>query len=376
MAKKITLVSRNFPPLTGGMERLVFELYRVLTRNPEVTLLGPGGCKEHVEPTARVRSTAVSPAPMFLLLTLFKGLFLHRSNNRPDLIIGGSGLVGPIVVLLAKFTGAKTILLLHGLDIIVDSRLYQRLFVPLLKRVDLVMCNSKNTARLAIERGVNEQRIAIVNPGAETQSHAVSHLEAKRLLELEEKTVLLSVGRLIPRKGLAEFITGTFKKLAADDPDLVFLIAGTEASSALNKSGDSVLANIKHVILMHGLAGQIQLLGYVDDAEVSTLYSAADVFVFPLIETHGDVEGFGMVAIEAAAHGTPTVAFDCGGVSDAVVEGRNGTLVVPGNYAKIGEATLQLLRGDLRDKARDFADGFSWENYGSQVERCIEEILS
>ena len=372
---KITLVSRNFPPLTGGMERLVFELYKVLARNHEVTLLGPGGCEEHIEPTASVRSTPVSPTPLFLLLTLIKGVFLHRSNNRPDIIIGGSGLVGPVVVLLAKFTGAKTILLLHGLDIIADSRLYQRFFVPMLKRVDLLVCNSKNTARLATVAGADEQDIVIVNPGAETPSYVASHLEAKRLLELESKTVLLSVGRLIHRKGLAEFIERTFAKLAAEDSNLVFLIAGTEASSALNKSGGSVLANIKAAISKHGLAEKIQLLGYVDDADVATLYSAADVFVFPLIETHGDVEGFGMVAIEAAVHGTPTVAFDCGGVSDAVVEGKNGILVAPGDHAKFAEATLQILRDDLREKAREFACEFSWENYGAQMESCIDEVL-
>jgi phosphatidylinositol alpha-1,6-mannosyltransferase len=373
---KITLVSRNFPPLTGGMERLVFELYQILVRNHDVTLLGPGGCNEYVKPTAHVRSTAVSPTLMFLLFTLFKGLFLHRSNERPDLIIGGSGLVGPIVVVLAKFAGAKTILLLHGLDIIADSRLYQWFFVPVFKHVDLVICNSKNTARLAIARGVDEQDIVIVHPGVAIQNDAISQLQAKRLHKLESKSILLSVGRLIPRKGLAEFIDRTFAKLAAENPNLVFLIAGTEASSALSKSGDSVLANINEAISKHNLKGQIQLLGYVDDAEVSTLYSAADVFVFPLIETQGDVEGFGMVAIEAASHGTPTVAFDCGGVSDAVVNGENGILVVPGDYAKFGEATLQLLRNDSRHMTRDFAVAFSWENYGTQVERCIEKVLN
>ncbi len=373
---KITLVSRNFPPLTGGMERLVFELYQILVRNHDVTLLGPGGCNEYVKPTAHVRSTAVSPTLMFLLFTLFKGLFLHRSNERPDLIIGGSGLVGPIVIVLAKFAGAKTILLLHGLDIIADSRLYQWFFVPVFKHVDLVICNSKNTARLAIARGVDEQDIVIVHPGVAIQNDAISQLQAKRLHKLESKSILLSVGRLIPRKGLAEFIDRTFAKLAAENPNLVFLIAGTEASSALSKSGDSVLANINEAISKHNLTGQIQLLGYVDDAEVSTLYSAADVFVFPLIETQGDVEGFGMVAIEAASHGTPTVAFDCGGVSDAVVNGENGILVVPGDYAKFGEATLQLLRNDSRQMMRDFAVAFSWENYGTQVERYIEKVLN
>jgi len=372
---RITLVTRNFPPMTGGMERLVHELYRSLARNHEVSLLGPAGSEEYLEPTANVRSTAVSPTGVFLLLTLFKGLLLRRSNNRPDLVIGGSGLVGPVVVFLAKFAGAKTILLVHGLDIIADSRLYQWLFVPFLKRVDLVICNSKNTARLAIASGVDEQDIAVVNPGVETQHRPISHQEAKRSLALDSKTMLLSVGRLIPRKGLAEFIAESFANLAAEDPNLVFFIAGTEPSGALNKSGTSVLADIENAISAHGLAGQVQLLGHVSDDEISTLYAAADVFVFPLVETRGDVEGFGMVAIEAASHGTPTVAFDCGGVGDAVIDGKNGNLINPGNYTKFSEATLHLLQGGSRDNARDFASHFSWENYGTQIQGCIEKVL-
>jgi phosphatidylinositol alpha-1,6-mannosyltransferase len=370
---RITLVTRNFPPMTGGMERLVHELYRSLARNHEVSLLGPAGSEEYVEPTANVRSTAVSPTGVFLLLTLFKGLLQCRSNNRPDIVIGGSGLVGQVVVFLAKFTGAKTILLVHGLDIIADSRLYQWLFVPFLKRVDLVICNSKNTARLAIASGVDEQDIAIVNPGVDTRNLPISHQEAKRSLALDSKTMLLSVGRLIPRKGLAEFIAESFANLA--DPNLVFFIAGTEPSGALNKSGTSVLADIENAISAHGLAGQVQLLGHVSDDEISTLYAAADVFVFPLVETPWDVEGFGMVAIEAASHGTPTVAFDCGGVGDAIIDGKNGILINPGNYTKFSEAILHLLQEGSRDSARDFASHFSWGNYGTQIQSCIEKVL-
>lgn len=376
---KITVVSRNFPPLTGGMERLVYELYRTLIHTHEVALLGPGGCEEHVDSNTVVRSTTVSPTPLFLLITLFKGLKLHRLNGRPDLIIGGSGLVGPVVVLLAKFCGARTILLLHGLDIIVDSPLYQWLFVPFLRRADMVICNSQNTARLAVAGGVNEKNIAIVNPGAETQQDPVSHQEAKRSLNLGNKRILLSVGRLIPRKGLPEFIAESFTRLAAEDPNLVLLIAGVEPSSALNKSEASVLARIEAAVSQHNLGEQVVLLGHVSDGEISTLYAAADVFVFPLIETHGDVEGFGMVAVEAAAHGTPTVAFDCGGVSDAVVDGENGLLIAPGDYEGFSTATLQLLRDNSnsssRDKARNFSRHFSWESYGAQAQSCIERVL-
>ena len=123
------------------------------------------------------------------------------------------------------------------------------------------------------------------------------------------------------------------------------------------------------------LAAQVQLLGHVTDDEIATLYSAADAFVFPLVDTPGDVEGFGMVAIEAAAHGTPTVAFDCGGVSDAVVNGQNGLLVPAGNYASFNDATLQLLQQSSRDDARQFAAQFSWENYGARFQGCIDKVM-
>jgi len=371
---KISLVSRNFPPLTGGMERLVFELYKTLIHRHEVSLLGPKGCDEHVDSSAGIASTRVSPTPVFLLLTLIKGLFLHRSNGPPDIVIGGSGLVSPVVIWLAKLSGARSILLLHGLDIIADSRLYQWFFVPFLKRADLVVCNSRNTARLAMTRGVAEHRIEIVSPGAEIPQATLSHEQARRSLGLEDKRILLSVGRLIPRKGLPAYIKKAFAKLADDNSDIVLLVAGTEPSSALNKSGESVLEKINNAIAEFDLAAQVQLLGHVTDDEIATLYSAADAFVFPLVDTPGDVEGFGMVAIEAASHGTPTVAFDCGGVSDAVVDGENGLLVPPGNYARFNDATLQLLEHSSRDDARQFAVKFSWENYGAQFQACIDKV--
>lgn len=373
---RITLVSRNFPPLTGGMERLVHEVYRKLLCNHEVALLGPSGCEAFVDSARGVRATTISPTPIFLLFTFLKGFYLHLTSGHPDIVIGGSGLVGPVVVLLAKLSGAKSVLLLHGLDIVADSRLYQWIFVPFLKRADSVVCNSRNTARLAIKKGVDELSIVIINPGVDLTGESISHRDAKQSLGLEGKTILLSIGRLIPRKGLAEFISASFADLATDDAEIVLLIAGSEASDAINRSGLDVLSDIEAAIASHGLAEQVQLLGHVDDDEIPALYAAADVFVFPLVETRGDVEGFGMVAVEAAAHGTPTVAFDCGGVSDAVVDGINGFLVPPGSYSKFSAAVVRLIHEDMRSSAREFASRFSWNDYGVKMNACIEKVLS
>jgi phosphatidylinositol alpha-1,6-mannosyltransferase len=357
------------------MERLVYRLYGGLIENHEVSLLGPSGCEDFVASASDVKSTIISPTPIFLLATFVKGIYARVSKGATDIVMGGSGLVGPVVILLAKISGAKSILLLHGLDIIADSRIYQWVFVPFLKHADLVICNSKNTARLAAEHGVAKDNIVIVNPGVDMNVVHTPHDLAKQQLDLEGKTVLLSVGRLMPRKGLAEFVEYCFVNLAASDRDLILLVAGSEPSNALNRPKESVLARIEAAIAKQGVSEQVKLLGHADDDNLAVLYAAADAFVFPLIEMRGDVEGFGMVAVEAAVHGTPTVAFDCGGVSDAVVEGVNGALVDTGDYAGFGDAITRVVRGDMRDSAREFARQFSWDSYCAQVEQCIEKVL-
>ncbi len=350
-------------------------LYGGLVENHEVSLLGPSGCENFVAPESNVKSSAVSPTPIFLLATLVKGVFARISNGASDIVIGGSGLVGPVVILLAKISGAKSILLLHGLDIIADSRIYQWLFVPFLRRADLAICNSKNTARLAVEHGVAESAIVIVNPGVDINTDTTPQALAKQQLQLEGKTILLSVGRLMPRKGLAEFVERCFIELAAADPGLILLVAGSEPAHALNRPKESVLSRIKMTVAKHGIGDQVKLLGHANDQALAVLYSAADVFVFPLLEMHGDVEGFGMVAVEAAVHGTPTVAFKCGGVSDAVAEGVNGALVDADDYAGFGVAITRVLQADMRDSASNFASQFSWDSYSAQVEQVIKRVL-
>lgn len=373
---RITLISRNFPPLTGGMERLFQHIYQQLACEHDIALIGPAGCAEHVDADCEVRPLPVTPTVLFLLRSFLSGLLMHRRTMRPAAIVGGSGLVGPVVVLLARLAGARSILLLHGLDIVADSRIYRRLFLPFARKADRVICNSRNTARLAINAGVDEQRITIIHPGVDLPAEVPAPKQARQQLGLPETTVLLSLGRLIPRKGLAEFIARSFAGLAADDPGLLLLVAGTEPASSLNDRNASVRSEIESAVAAAGLGERVRLLGYVDNDEATLLYAAADVFVFPLVETPGDVEGFGMVAIEAAACGTPTVAFNCGGVADAIADGETGVLVTPGCYDEFSAAIRRAARADMRTAARQFATSFSWDNYGQRLRACVDEVIA
>jgi len=371
---RLTIVTRNFPPLQGGMERLNEQIFKILSKQYQCQLFGPAGCEEYVAKGVATGSR-ISPTPLFLLLSFVRAFISHLKNKPPRVVIGGSGLVAPVVVTLSKIFGSRSVLMIHGLDIIVESRLYQLVFLPFIRHADLIVSNSENTKNLAIARGVNSHRIVVIPPGVEIPELSNKESEIQDNPKITDAKILLSVGRLIPRKGLSEFIRQGLPSLINHDPDVELWIAGTEAKSALNKNRFSVQAQIEQAIEETGLQDNIKLLGRVEDSELSALYRAADVFVFPLIETAGDVEGFGMVAIEAAIHGTPTVAFDCGGVRDAIEHGESGYLVKPGEYEEFMDA-IKRAPHELDSKVMtDFAASFSWHRYGPKLCRVINELV-
>lgn len=371
---RLSIITRNFPPLQGGMERLNEQIFKLLSKQYECQLFGPEGCEEHVA-KGIAKGSRVSPTPLFLLLVFVRAFIFYLKNGRPTVVIGGSGLVAPVVVTLSKIFGSRSMLMIHGLDIIVESRLYQSIFLPFIRHADLIVSNSENTKKLAIAKGINSDRIVVIPPGVEIPK--LAHQESV-IPENSKKTnakILLSVGRLIPRKGLSEFIRQALPKLVENDPSIEFWIAGTEAKSALNKNRFSVQMQIELAIEDTGLEEHIKLHGRVEDAELSALYQAADVFIFPLIETIGDVEGFGMVAIEAAIHGTPTVAFDCGGVRDAINHGESGYLVEPGDYEGFVDA-VKRARNELDSRVvADFATSFSWHQYEPKLCKTINDLV-
>jgi phosphatidyl-myo-inositol dimannoside synthase len=90
------------------------------------------------------------------------------------------------------------------------------------------------------------------------------------------------------------------------------------------------------------------------------------------------VEGFGMVAVEAAARGTPTVAFRCGGVEDSILESQSGRLISSGNYSEMVDAIASYIdtqssKGDVRTKCRQFAEGFSWDKFEKKLNLFMQE---
>ena len=296
MREKVLLITRNLPPLVGGMERLVHRIALSLSEEFELTVIGPIGCGAFLPAEVRVRVCQHRSLPAFLLsaASSVRGL-----DARYDMVLAGSGLTAPLALCAAARSRVKWAVYLHGLDIIAPSWIYQHLWLPCIRRSDMVLVNSRNTRDLAIAKGIDAGRIDVLHPGTEVPG---ADLAVGRRFrdkhDLGECPVMLSVGRFTPRKGLVDFIEKSMPQILSWNPDSILLVIGADANDAVRSSGNSERNRILESARTAGVARSIRMLPACDDSTLSSAYRAADAHVFPVLDIPGDVEGFGMVAIE------------------------------------------------------------------------------
>ena len=366
--RRLLLITRNFPPLRGGMERLNWHIADELAREYAVTVVGPAGAAAHAPAGVSVIEAPLRPLWRFLLLATWRALRAAR-RLRPAVVLAGSGLSAPIAWLAARLSGARCIAYVHGLDVIASHPVYRLGWRPFLRHMDRVIANSRHTAGLAQGTGVDPARVMVVHPGVALPTpDPQARARFRTRHGLGEAPLLLSVGRLTARKGLAEFVAHVLPAIVRQHADTLLVVVGGEPADALHGGSTGGAARVRAAALSAAMQGHVRFLGSATDAELSEAYLASDVLVFPVLDLPGDVEGFGMVAVEAAAHGLPTVAYAVGGVPDAVDDPRNGSLIRPGDATGFAAAA-----GKWLDRPRDsatvsaHADRFSWERFGEAM---------
>lgn len=364
-------ITRNLPPLLGGMERLNYKIALALDESLTLIVIGPLGCKNKMPGSASVLEVPPKPIWRFLLASGFKAFGISM-RKKPGFVIAGSGLTAPLAWTAARLAGARSAAYLHGLDIIANHPIYRFIWTPFFRRMDTIIVNSRNTAKLAIKAGVSAKHLTIINPGTEMPFSGPEEANAfRKKYKLDKRPLLLSVGRLTRRKGLAQFVENVLPGLVKSYPDICLVIVGDEAPDALTGSGEGGGDRLDRMAIQLGISRNLVRLGTCNDAQLSAAYSAADVHVFPVLEIPGDIEGFGMVALEAAAHGLPTVAFRVGGVPDAVSQGVSGYLVSPGDYHAMQNRVEDILEKDSRGispkACREFVAEHTWTVFNKQL---------
>jgi phosphatidylinositol alpha-1,6-mannosyltransferase len=359
------------------MERLNHHVYLALRQRYETAVCGPAGSAAFVTSGDTGKEIAPSPLSRFLAQCQWHAWRMAR-QRRPEIVYSGSGLTAPAAWMAARSTGARAVSFLHGLDIVADHPIYRAFFLPAIRRCDRLLVNSSHTAGLAKAAGVPAERVRILHPGVtlpDWQKRAVARATFRERFGLDERPILLCAGRLTMRKGLAPFIRNTLPHVVREIPDTMLVVIGSEPDQAL-KHRAGITQEIKAALRDTALTDHVRLLGGVDDATLSQAYFGADLHVFPVLDLPGDVEGFGMVAVEAAAHGLPTVAFRVGGVIDAVADGKSGWLIPSGDYAGISARIIATLQGDrlasdLMDSCRAHAANFTWDIFSARLLEAI-----
>ncbi len=214
---------------------------------------------------------------------------------------------------------------------------------------------------------VHKNKIRIVPNGVDVERFKPSgNLESRRKFGLGDEPVVLFVGSLIPRKGLP-FLVEAAKKIVKQLENTKFLIVGD--GPLRSQLTDSLKAA--------DLLGNFSFLGNFKDEVLSDVYNCADVFVLPSIQ-----EGQGIVLLEAQASGKAVVAFDVGGIKEAVQNGETGLLVERGSIDGLANALLKLLgdkalREKLGDNGRRFvSENFTWDICTQRMLNVYREVLT
>jgi len=374
---KLLIITRNLPPLLGGMERLVWHIVDAMNTEYQVHVVGPAGCRNLLPAGVTTSEAPLKPMPAFLFRAGCAAIMQAR-QLRPQLILAGSGLTAPIAWLAARLVGAKGIVYLHGLDIKVNHPVYRLLWRPFFKHFDCVLVNSHYTRNLALEAGISQERIRILHPGVTLPDLSKAHqqrAEFRQRFKLDDHPIMLYVGRINARKGLSIFARHILPTIIGAVPNARLVVIGDEPRNALqNTPGE--WSKVEQALNETNLSHTIDFLGPQDDETLSMAYMAADVMIFPVQDIPGDIEGFGMVAIEAAAHNLPTVAFAVGGVPDAVNDGISGHLIPNADNESFSHATIKFLTTNASPPTatRKFAESFCWSAFGQRLRAILSAI--
>ncbi|MEU6333699.1 glycosyltransferase family 4 protein [Streptomyces cellulosae] len=352
---KTLIVTNDFPPRPGGIQAFLHNM--ALRLDPERVVVYASTWKrsrEGVEATAafdaeqpftvvRDRTTMLLPTPA----ATRRAVGLLRGHGCTSVWFGAAAPLGLMAPALRRAGAERIVATTHGHEAGWAQLPAAR---QLLRRIgestDTITYLGEYT-RSRIARALTPEaaaRMVQLPPGVDEKTfHPGSGGdEVRARLGLTDRPVVVCVSRLVPRKGQDTLIRAMPAILAAE-PDAVLLIVG----------GGPYEKDLRRLAADTGVAASVRFTGSVPWSELPAHYGAGDVFAMPCRTRRGglDVEGLGIVYLEASATGLPVVAGDSGGAPDAVLDGETGW-VVPGTSATetADRITTLLADPELRDR--------------------------
>ncbi len=329
MSEKYLLLSEIFPPKTGGSGRWFWDLYTRMEPGSVTVVTDvldkPQAFAGDAEiPTCRIplasRSWGVlSLSGLRFYFSLIRNVLrLVKQHDIQSIHCGRTlpeGVVGLVVKLL---TGTPYLCYVHGEDIEMcrSSREFTLLVKAVIKHAGILICNSENSAAL-LRRWWNadETQIRVLNPGVDASVFSPDGALPENSPPPQEK-IILTVSRLQSRKG-QDMLIKAMVEIIKRHADARYIVVG---------SGEQY-DYLRGLVQDLQLSDHVKLLGECSDQQIRQWYRRSDLFVLPNRQVGNDVEGFGIVLLEAQACGTAVIAGDSGGTRETMAIGETGLIV-------------------------------------------------
>lgn len=346
--RMLWVVTRKHPPAVGGMEALSANLVQELAERRPVHVVRWGRSQRGL--------------PWFLARAAASVMVGLARRRIAALVLGD-----PVLSILgwpARAAGVPVMCVVHGLDVTWPNRLYQSYLRAFFwQRFDAYLCISAHTAQLVRDGGVAAQRVEVIPVGIRRAPEVPP-------ADLAGDPLLLFIGRLVRRKGASWFVRDVLPRLAAEYPEVRLVVAGDGPDGA----------PLRAAAQQAGIAAQVVCAGQVSERDKWALLARCDAVIVPNIPVPGDVEGFGIVALEAGAAGKVVFAADLEGLRDAVQDGVNGWRLPAADAV----AWTEALKSRLRDRSRLRAQGelarahvlahFDWARLGERYANIVERF--
>jgi len=355
----VLLVTPDFPPAFGGIQRLMHRLVEHLER-VDVRVVTPGGaCAERFDRTCGLDVLRVAQSSRFrqagTIGTLNAAAVLAAVRFRPSVVLSAHINVCPGALVIRRLLRVPYVQYLHGRELVIRPRLT----AAGLRGAAAVIAVSSYTEALAVAHGAEPQRVHRIPPGVEFPEHSPR--------ARAESPTVVTIARLEQRyKGL-DVLIRSLPLVRSRVPGARLVIVG---EGPMQPVYESLARSLE-------LDGGVEFAGGIDDAERDCLLDRAHVFAMPSrLPPDGGGEGFGIVYLEAAVHGLPSVAGNVAGAVDAVADGETGLLVDPTDHVAVADALTTLLASPetaqrLGRAAADRARAYAWP----MIARRVEDVL-
>ncbi len=375
--KKTLFITKYFPPMIGGAIRWYEEVYKRYPSGKSFILTQEYGNYQSFDinyQAAVVRTKewgdpSIHPKFLDKYKMIYKAAkkivisedieLLHADNNIP---------AGVIALLLSKRLGLNYIMYAHGEEIVLFQHFFPEKYVSpyVYRHARAVIANSSFTVNLLKNIGVRSENIHLIHPGVDTD-HFRPDLDVSSLREkfnLQDKKIVITISRLQERKG-QDYVIRAMSLVLKEVPNAHYIIVGDGEERE----------RLEGLVKDQSLEPYVSFVGCVSEEELPYYYNLADVFILAnRITSTDDVEGFGMVFIEANACEKPVIGGRTGGAIDAIIEGKTGLFVDPKDEKDIAEKIIYLLKENNkaaelgRNGRKRAVRDFQWDSIASRIQ--------